>query len=102
MEGIAHGGINVIDVDNTSIDSSILFVPLREFVSTAVCTIPLDVQKLPIVCTNNKNSNFVRKELQGFFSKTEIIKELVLIDLNPSRYSLNVGTDLQECIEEDL
>ena len=102
MEGIAHGGINIIDVDNTSIESSILFVPLREFVSTAVCTIPLDSQKLPIVCTNNKNSNFIRKELKGFFSKTEIIKELVLIDLNPSRYNLNVGTDLQECIEEDL
>ena len=68
-ENIAHGGYNSVDVENSSIDESIKFVPLREFVSTAICSIPIDAKKLPIVSSENKHSNFIRNDLKDFSQK---------------------------------
>ena len=101
-EHIIYGGYNSVDVDNTSIDDNVKFVTLREFVSTAVCSIPLDATKLPIVSSENKHNNFILNDLKDFFSKNEVINEIILIDLNPSRYNLNVGADKQECNFDDL
>jgi hypothetical protein len=96
--------LKIIIPDGSSIDENILFVPLREFVSTAVATVGLDEDLKPILPSNARAAHLIPQDIQKHLSSgTEAnIKELVMIDLNPCRRKVIVGTDSQICNEDDL
>jgi hypothetical protein len=83
--------------EEDTIDERILFVPLREFVSTGVATVGFDINKKPILPTNYNKSHIMTKESKAHLSKENSIhiSELYLIDLCPSRRKLIVGVDSQ-------
>ena len=94
--------LNVIIPDASSINENILFVPLREFVSTAVAIVGFDAERNPILPRNARSYHLIPEDIKRNLSQTFQLHEMVMIDLNVSRRKLVVGTDSQTCTEDDL
>ena len=94
--------LNIIIPDASSINENILFVPLREFVSTAVAIVGFDADRNPILPTNARSNHLIPEDVKRHLSQTFQLHEMVMIDLNVSRRKLVVGTDSQTCTEDDL
>ena len=88
--------------DASSINENILFVPLREFVSTAVAIVGFDAERNPILPRNARSYHLIPEDIKRNLSQTFQLHEMIMIDLNVSRRKLVVGTDSQTCTEDDL
>jgi hypothetical protein len=93
-----------IDLTSDSLFSS--FVPVRHFISTKVGILPIDRDKKGLLPADGRarRLHLLSKEGRSKISRRRMdeVNEIILIDLNPSRINVRVGTDSQVLCEDDI
>lgn len=79
---------------------------MRNFISTRVAILAIDEGKNPILspeCQRDKMHSFSKQSIRYYISNVDVceVNEFILFDLDPTRLSLEIGTDSQELKAED-
>jgi hypothetical protein len=94
------------EIDLTSDSLFPSFVPVRHFISTKVGILPIDRDKKGLLPADGRarRMHLLSKEARSKISlrRMDEVNEIILIDLNPSRINVRVGTDSQVLCEDDI